>query len=251
MNNSGPRDFWERDPATVLRPDGGPSGSEPAQPQGRPSAQASHPPAGPHAPTEPRPVRGFGGPYTVAEAPGAFNTSGAVAAPDTVGTSGAFSTPGTPGAPSAPEAFGAHGTPGAFGTPDPYGAPGATGAQVAPPATYPADAVPDALDLPPWAPQPSGPPPRVGGAVAALAVAFLTWTVPVIGIALGLWFYVLVANLPGVAFAVIALTKVPDTDAVERFIRYTWVCNFSYAVLSVLFAFPLAAVAMMMFLFGG
>lgn len=121
---------------------------------------------------------------------------------------------------------------------------------MAPPAPRTAHPVPGATDLPPGTPPPSGPPPRVGGAVAALIVAFLTWTVPLLGITMGLWFYVLVANVPGVAFAVTALTKIPNTSEVERFIRYTWACNFAYVALSVIFAVPLAVLFVMTMLFG-
>nr|WP_026118296.1 hypothetical protein [Nocardiopsis salina] len=91
----------------------------------------------------------------------------------------------------------------------------------------------------------------MGGAVASLVVAFLTWTVPLIGVFMGLWFYVLIANIPGVAFAVTALSKIPNASEVERFIRYTWACNFAYIGLSVVFAVPLVVLAMMMVLFGG
>lgn len=122
---------------------------------------------------------------------------------------------------------------------------------MAPPASHTTHSIPDAAEPPPGSPPPSGPPPRVGGAVAALVVAFLTWTVPLLGITMGLWFYVLVANVPGVAFAVTALTKVPNTSEVERFIRYTWACNFAYIALSVIFAVPLAVLFVMMMLFGG
>lgn len=125
------------------------------------------------------------------------------------------------------------------------------GAHMAPPTPYTAHPVPGAADLPPGTPPPSGPPPRVGGAVASLVVAFLTWTVPLIGVFMGLWFYVLIANIPGVAFAVTALTKIPNAPDVERFIRYTWACNFAYIALSVVFAVPLVVMVMMMILFGG
>lgn len=138
----------------------------------------------------------------------------------------------------------------------PYGgplpAPGAPeSAHAASPASHTAYSAPGTAEALPGAPPPSGPPPRVGGAVAALVVAFLTWTVPILGITMGLWFYVLVANVPGVAFAVTALTKLPHTSEVERFIRYTWACNFVYIALSVIFAVPLAVLFIMMMLFDG
>jgi hypothetical protein len=44
----------------------------------------------------------------------------------------------------------------------------------------------------------------------------------------------------------VALTKVPDTDEVERYLRYTWGCNLAYGLLGVpvmiivLFAFMMA-----------
>ncbi|GHD35033.1 hypothetical protein GCM10007147_41150 [Nocardiopsis kunsanensis] len=142
------------------------------------------------------------------------------------------------------------GAQGTYGGPPPAQGPCA-GAHTAPPAPHTAQPAPGAANPPPGAPPPSGPPPRVGGAVAALVVAFLTWAVPLLGITMGLWFYVLVANLPGVAFAVTALTKIPNTSEVERFIRYTWACNFAYIALSVVFAVPLAVLFLMMMLVGG
>ncbi len=99
------------------------------------------------------------------------------------------------------------------------------------------------------APAPSAPPARVGGAVAALVVALLTWLVPALGIYLGLWFYVLVTNFLGVGLAITALVKVPDAPAVERFIRYTWACNFVYIGLSVLFLIPILVMALMALMF--
>lgn len=109
--------------------------------------------------------------------------------------------------------------------------------------------VPGPTAYPPGTVPPSAPPARVGGAVAALVVAFLTWIVPALGLYLGLWFYVLVANFPGVAFAIAALVKVPNAPEVERFIRYTWACNFAYIGLSVLFLIPILIVALMALLF--
>lgn len=101
----------------------------------------------------------------------------------------------------------------------------------------------------PPAPRPIGPPARVGGAVAALVVAVLTLAVPVLGISLGLWFFVLVTNIPGIGFGIAALTKIPDEAAVERFLRYTWACNFAYLVLSVVFLVPVMVLALMMTMF--
>lgn len=98
-------------------------------------------------------------------------------------------------------------------------------------------------------PAPSAPPARVGGAVAALVVALLTWSVPALGVYLGLWFYLLVANFPGLGFAIVALSKIPDAPEVERFIRYTWACNFAYIGLSVLFLIPILVMAFMALLF--
>lgn len=109
--------------------------------------------------------------------------------------------------------------------------------------------VPGPTTQPPGTPVPSAPPARVGGAVAALVVAFLTWLVPALGIYLGLWFYVLVTNFLGVGLAITALVKVPDAPAVERFIRYTWACNFVYIGLSVLFLIPILIMALMALMF--
>lgn len=108
---------------------------------------------------------------------------------------------------------------------------------------------PGPVTHPPATPAPSAPPARVGGAVAALVVALLTWAVPVLGISLGLWFYILVANFPGVGFAITALVKVPNAPEVERFIRYTWACNFVYIGLSVLFLIPILIMALMALMF--
>ncbi|MFL1376214.1 MULTISPECIES: hypothetical protein [unclassified Nocardiopsis] len=99
---------------------------------------------------------------------------------------------------------------------------------------------------PPADPPPTGPPPRVGGTVAALVVAALTLVPPLLGVYLGLWFLLLGSNIPGIALAIVALTKVPDTDEVERYLRYTWACNLAYGLLGVpvmiivLFAFVMA-----------
>jgi hypothetical protein len=99
-------------------------------------------------------------------------------------------------------------------------------------------------------PLPSGPPPRVGGAVAALVVALFTLVVPALGIALDLWFFILVANIPGIVLGIIALVKIPDAVEVERYIRYTWACTFVYTALSVVFLVPVIALALL-FLFVG
>lgn len=97
---------------------------------------------------------------------------------------------------------------------------------------------------------PTGPPPRVGGAVAALVVAILTLAVPLLGLYMGLWFFVLVANVPGVVLGVKALRRIPDTDEVERYIRYTWVCNLIYTALSVVFLVPLLILTALTLLMG-
>ncbi|WP_370013356.1 hypothetical protein [Nocardiopsis sp. Huas11] len=101
----------------------------------------------------------------------------------------------------------------------------------------------------PTEPRPTGPPPRVGGAVAALVVALLTLAVPVLGVSLGFWFFLLVTNVPGIGFGIAALTKIPDEAAVERFLRYTWACNFAYLVLSVVFLVPVMILALMVTMF--
>ncbi|WP_306365837.1 hypothetical protein [Nocardiopsis sp. CC223A] len=86
---------------------------------------------------------------------------------------------------------------------------------------------------PPAGPAPTGPPARVGGTVAALVVAALTLIPPLLGAYLGVWFLLLGANVPGIALAVVALTKVPDAPEVERYLRYTWACNLAYGLLGV------------------
>ncbi|WP_369696521.1 hypothetical protein [Nocardiopsis sp. YSL2] len=116
------------------------------------------------------------------------------------------------------------------------------------PSGAPRPAQPAGLAVP-AEPRPTGPPARVGGAVAALVVALLTLAVPVLGISLGFWFFVLVANIPGIGFGIAALTKVPDEAAVERFLRYTWACNFAYLALSVVFLVPVMVLALMMSMF--
>ncbi|SIO85457.1 hypothetical protein [Nocardiopsis sp. JB363] len=102
----------------------------------------------------------------------------------------------------------------------------------------------------PATPPPSGPPARVGGAVAALVVAGLTLIVPALGLSLGLWFFVLVANAPGVVLGIMALRKIPDAVQVEKYIRYTWACNFAYVALSVVFAVPVIVFAALALLLG-
>ncbi|MBR8742567.1 hypothetical protein DSY14_12645 [Nocardiopsis sp. MG754419] len=97
---------------------------------------------------------------------------------------------------------------------------------------------------------PSGPPARVGGAVAALVVAVLTLAVPALGLALGLWFFVLVANVPGIVLGIMALRRVPDAVEVEKYIRYTWACNFAYVALSVVFAVPVLVLAALALILG-
>lgn len=102
----------------------------------------------------------------------------------------------------------------------------------------------------PAAPGPSGPPARVGGAVAALVVAGLTLIVPALGLSLGLWFFVLVANVPGVILGIMALWRIPDAVQVERYIRFTWACNFAYVALSVVFVVPVIVFAALAMLLG-
>ncbi|MFC6432078.1 hypothetical protein ACFQBR_26070 [Nocardiopsis tropica] len=90
---------------------------------------------------------------------------------------------------------------------------------------------------------PTGPPARLGGAVAALVAALLSLVVPVLGLYLGMWFFLLVANLPGIGFGVMAVRRYPDAAEVERHLRYAWACNFAYAALSVVFFIPLMLLA--------
>lgn len=102
--------------------------------------------------------------------------------------------------------------------------------------------------LPPDTPRPSGPPARVGGAVAALVVALCTLVVPILGVSLGLWFFVLVTNVPGIVLGILALVKIPNAVEVERYIRYTWACTFAYTALSVVFLVPVLALALLFLL---
>ncbi|WP_330090409.1 hypothetical protein [Nocardiopsis codii] len=90
---------------------------------------------------------------------------------------------------------------------------------------------------------PTGPPARLGGAVAALVVALLSLVVPALGLYLGMWFFLLVANVPGIGFGIMAVVRNPDAAEVERFLRYSWACNFAYAVLSVVFLIPIMVLA--------
>ncbi|OLT29729.1 hypothetical protein BJF83_10100 [Nocardiopsis sp. CNR-923] len=98
--------------------------------------------------------------------------------------------------------------------------------------------------MPAGVPRPVGPPPRTGGAVAALVVALLTLAVPVTGIALGQFYFILLANVPGISLGVATLVKVPDTAEVERFLRYTWACNFAYIAVSAVLAAAFALLVM-------
>lgn len=105
--------------------------------------------------------------------------------------------------------------------------------------------VPPPTPYAPGSPQPTGPPARVGGAVAALAVALLTLLGPALGLSLGLTFFLLATNIPGIALGIVALVKIPNAPEVERFIRYTWACNFAYAALTGLLLIPVIAVVLL------
>lgn len=117
-----------------------------------------------------------------------------------------------------------------------------------PAATAPASARPR-TDRPPGhfgppAPTgPTGPPARLGGAVAALVAGILTLVVPALGLYLGMWFFLLVANLPGIGFGIVAVLRNPDAAEVERYLRYAWACNFAYVALSVVFLIPIMVLA--------
>ncbi|GAB3717520.1 hypothetical protein [Nocardiopsis oceani] len=102
----------------------------------------------------------------------------------------------------------------------------------------------------PGAPRPSGPPARVGGAVAALVVALCTLVIPAFGMYLGFWFFALATNLPGIALGIFALAKVPDADEVDRYIRYTWACTFVFLALSAVFLVPVVVLAVLFLLVG-
>lgn len=114
----------------------------------------------------------------------------------------------------------------------------------------PSPLVPSERGPAPTEPVSSGPPPRVGGAVAALVVAVLTLLVPVLGVQMGLWFYLLIANVPGIVLGIKALRSIPDAAEVERYIRYTWACNFTYTALSVVFLIPLLILSALTILMG-
>ena len=118
---------------------------------------------------------------------------------------------------------------------------GAVGAPAAPPAGPPTVGLPSREHLRPAGP--TGPPARLGGAVAALVAALLSLVVPALGLYLGMWFFLLVANLPGIGFGIMAVVRNPDASEVERFLRYSWACNFAYAVLSVVFLIPIMILA--------
>lgn len=90
----------------------------------------------------------------------------------------------------------------------------------------------------------------MGGAVAALLVAVCTLVIPALGMYVGLWFFVLVTNFPGIILGIMALVKIPDTVEVERYIRYTWACTFAYTALSVVFLVPVIALAILFLLVG-
>ncbi|NKY96420.1 hypothetical protein [Nocardiopsis alborubida] len=89
----------------------------------------------------------------------------------------------------------------------------------------------------------------MGGAVAALVVAVLSAAGSILMMYLGFWFFLLAVNVPGVWFGISTLRGLSDPERVERYIRYTWACNFSYFALFVLFLIPVAVLAMMMLLF--
>ncbi|MFW6638769.1 hypothetical protein ACOALZ_01860 [Nocardiopsis algeriensis] len=98
---------------------------------------------------------------------------------------------------------------------------------------------------------PAGPPARVGGAVAALVVAVLSLVALVaFTVWSELWFLLLAANAPGVALGITALLKIPDAPEVERYIRYTWACNFAYMAVLAVFLVSLAALAVFFVLLG-
>lgn len=116
------------------------------------------------------------------------------------------------------------------------------------PTAYPPTAPPMAPV--PGAPRPSGPPARVGGAVAALIVALCTLVIPAFGMYLGFWFFALTTNIPGIALGIFALAKIPDADEVDRYIRYTWACTFVFLALSAVFLVPLIVLAVLFLLVG-
>ena len=86
--------------------------------------------------------------------------------------------------------------------------------------------------------------------MASLVVAVLTLTVPALGLYLGLWFFLLTANVPGIVLGIKALRRIPDTAEVERYIRYTWTCNLIYTALSVVLLIPLLILAVLAILMG-
>ncbi|MFC4562787.1 hypothetical protein ACFO4E_13050 [Nocardiopsis mangrovi] len=99
----------------------------------------------------------------------------------------------------------------------------------------PSAAPPAPIGPGPVARPPSGPPARVGSAVAGLLCALLTLFFPLLFLVLGLPLLALLVNVPGIAFGIVALTRTADPPEVERFIRYTWAGTMIYlAVIAVI-----------------
>ncbi|QBI52263.1 hypothetical protein [Streptomonospora litoralis] len=93
-------------------------------------------------------------------------------------------------------------------------------------------AVPAGMPAPaPRFPPPSGPPARVGSAVAALLCAVATLLCPLLFLVMGFPVLMLLVNVPAIAFGIVALTRTSEPMEVERFIRYTWACILGYLLL--------------------
>ncbi len=129
---------------------------------------------------------------------------------------------------------------------EPFRLSGTSGPARPPEHPFPSSAPPGPF---PGTPPPSGPPARVGGAVAALVVSVLTVVGPGLMAYLGFWFFLLAVNVPGICFGIAALRAVPDAERVERHIRGAWACVFAYVALFVLFMIPIVFLAVMMTLF--
>lgn len=80
------------------------------------------------------------------------------------------------------------------------------------------------------APHPaSGPPARVGSAVAALICAVLTFVIPAFfTLVLGVLPFAVLVNVPGVALGIATLARTGDPEEVERLIAYTWGATILY-----------------------
>ncbi|MBV2363921.1 hypothetical protein ACFPZ0_12590 [Streptomonospora nanhaiensis] len=104
----------------------------------------------------------------------------------------------------------------------------------APPAAYGRAGHGPGRGLPPPTPRTpeyTGPPARVGAAVAGLLCSLATLAFPMLFVLLGFPLLVLLVNVPGIAYGILALTRTSEPMEVERCIRYMWGCTFVYIAL--------------------